>query len=130
MLVPLLNSLLVAATRGRPLRKKFYEIGSRILKAMLGHMAKHGYPDTFPEDGSIFNSSTPRSCTYLPFTPEEEKVISNNSFWMEGVFQTTIGLLGILGNVTAIVIYWTSGSKFYTIFYRYRQHLLLGLDSQ
>ena len=81
-------------------------------------MAKHGYPDTFPDDGSIFNSTTSQGCTYLTFTPEENKQISGSSFWLEGVFQTAIGLLGILGNMTAIAIYWTSGSKFYTIFYR------------
>jgi hypothetical protein len=36
----------------------------------------------------------------------------------EAVGQTVVGLLGIAGNVMAIAIYWTSGNKFYTIFYR------------
>ena len=98
--------------------KKLRTIDPRTLKAMLGHMAKHGYPDTFPDDGSILNTTKTQGCSYIPFTPEEYNLILTNSFWLEEVFQTAIGLLGIIGNLTAITIYCTSGSKFYTIFYR------------
>ena len=98
---------------------------------MLGHMAKHGYPDTFPDDGSILNTTKTQGCSYIPFTPEEYNLILTNSFWLEEVFQTAIGLLGIIGNLTAITIYCTSGSKFYTIFYRLLISLLfvqIGVD--
>ena len=99
------------------------KVYNQILKSMLGHMARHGYPDAFPEDGSIFNRTSGPGCSYTSFSREESKLISDTSFWLEGVCQTIIGIAGIVGNITAISIYWTSVNKFYTIFYR----LLIGL---
>ena len=98
----------------------------QLLQSMLDQMSKHGMPNDFPTDGSIFNRTAfQQQCTYKIISDEEEVFLERNSFWLEGVCQTVLGLFGIVGNLTAIVIYWSGGSKFYTIFYRLLICLLL-----
>jgi hypothetical protein len=47
------------------------------------------------------------------------------SFWVEGIGQAFIGILGIIGNVLAISIYRAGGNKFSSIFYQLLICLLL-----
>ncbi len=75
-------------------------------------------PSDFPVDGSIFNQNSIHMCNQSTNTAEEDHVISSSIFWVEGVGQTTIGALGIVGNVLAMCIYRAGGPKFYTIFYQ------------
>jgi hypothetical protein len=89
-----------------------------VMNSMLQHMANHGMPEEFPEDGSIFDHNSVHICNQSTNTVEEEYVISSSIFWVEGIFQTTIGALGIVGNVLAMCIYRAGGPKFYTIFYQ------------
>ena len=42
--------------------KRFYY---SLIRSMLGHMAKFGYPDQFPEDGSVFRDKL-QSNFFLP----------------------------------------------------------------
>ena len=55
----------------------------------------------------------------------EETAIRATSFWVEGITQAIIGILGIIGNVVAISIYRAGGNKFSTIFYQLLICLLL-----
>ena len=85
---------------------------------MLTHMASYGFPDDFPSDGSIFNASSHMVCNQINTTVNEEHYMATTSFWVEGVSQAVIGILGIIGNVVAISIYRAGGNKFSTIFYQ------------
>lgn len=90
----------------------------KVMNSMLYHMAKHGMPHEFPDDGSIFHQSSVHVCNQSTNTAEEERVISSSIFWVEGIFQTTVGIVGIVGNVIAMCIYRAGGPKFFTIFYQ------------
>lgn len=94
------------------------QTSDEVMNSMLHHMANHGRPEEFPADGSIFDQGSVHICNESTNTPEEEHVISSSIFWVEGISQTTIGVLGIIGNVLAMCIYKAGGPKFYTIFYQ------------
>jgi hypothetical protein len=86
-------------------------------------MSKHGMPQQFPNDGSVFEPSTTDNisdtvCEMEDMTAEEESAMDTGSFWIEEVFQTSIGILGVLGNLVAVTVYLAGGKKFYTVFYR------------
>ena len=99
------------------------QLYSSLLRSMLNHMSRHGLPHQFPSDGSVFEPSTPDNvtdsvCEMEDLTPEEESAMDTGSFWIEDVFQTAIGILGVLGNLVAVAVYLAGGKKFYTVFYR------------
>lgn len=97
----------------------------KVMNSMLQHMATYGMPEEFPNDGSIFDQGATNICNQSTNTPEEEYIISSSIFWVEGVLQTTVGILGIVGNVLAMCIYRAGGPKFYTIFFQLLICLLL-----
>ena len=51
-------------------------------------------------------------------TADENSILEASSFWIESVAQTVVGILGVLGNLVAISVYFAGGKKFPTIFYR------------
>jgi hypothetical protein len=91
---------------------------------MFGLMAKYGNPENFPEDGSIFNDSKPVKCNQTKLTEDNERILTDTQYWLEGVSQATVGIVGILGNIIAMKIFLSGGAKFNTIFYRLLVSLL------
>ena len=96
-----------------------------LLRSLLAYMSKHGLPRQFPSDGSIFLStekieenSSQSVCETVELTDEEESALDASTFWLEEVAQTAVGVLGVLGNLVAISVYFAGGKKFLTIFYR------------
>ena len=51
------------------------------LKPMLDFMSKHGLPEEFPEDGSLFNQSQMASCPTQLISSFEENLIKGSAFW-------------------------------------------------
>ncbi len=94
------------------------------LYSMFGLMAKHGYPENFPEDGSIFNISQPVKCNLTGMTENNKRILTDTKFWLEGVLQAIVGIVGILGNIIAMKIFLSGGAKFNTIPYRLLVSLL------
>jgi hypothetical protein len=94
------------------------------LKSMFVLMAKYGYPENFPEDGSIFNVTQPIKCNQTSLTEDNERILTDTKYWLEGVSQATVGIVGILGNIIAMKIFLTGGAKFNTVFYRLLVSLL------
>jgi hypothetical protein len=90
----------------------------RVMYSMLSHMASYGLPENFPDDGSIFNTTSQLYCSQINGTVSEEILMGATSFWVEGIGQALVGILGIIGNVLAISIYRAGGNKFSTIFYQ------------
>jgi hypothetical protein len=95
-----------------------------LLRSLLTYMSKHGLPRQFPSDGSIFlptekiENSSQSVCETVELTDEEESALDASTFWLEEVAQTAVGVLGVLGNLVAISVYFAGGKKFLTIFYR------------
>ena len=96
----------------------------QILHSMLRVMAKYGFPENFPEDGSIFNQTQPVKCNNSRPNADDERILDDSKYWLEGVSQATVGIIGILGNIFAMKIFLTGGTKFNTIFYRLLVSLL------
>jgi hypothetical protein len=70
------------------------------------------------ENGSPFNDSLFNKCGFSFTSQEEDDLMADVNYWLEGVVQSFVGILGIIGNVTAIVVYISGRKKFKTIFYR------------
>lgn len=113
------NSLYQAARSNRT-------IGNSIFMSLLKYMAKYGYPRDFPLDTTNQTTNCGQACLELecpvvPFPTEDTSIIE----WLTGILQTIIGLVGIIGNLVAIMVYLAGGQKFRTIFYRLLLCLLL-----
>jgi hypothetical protein len=91
---------------------------TQTLHSMFSLMAKYGLPENFPKDGSSLNSSQPMKCNQTRLTKDNQIILNEVGYWLEGVSQATIGIVGILGNIIAMKIFLSGGAKFNTIFYR------------
>ncbi len=101
-------------------------IGNTIFMSLLKYMAKYGYPKDFPLDTTNYTKVCGQACLDLecpavPFPTEDTSVLE----WLMGILQSIIGLIGIVGNLVAIMVYLAGGPKFRTIFYRLLISLLL-----
>ena len=76
------------------------------LEPMLSFMSKHGLPRDFPTDGSHFKalSSLPL-CETQETSVQEDNALEYASFWLEKVCLPTVGICGIIGNLSAIAVY-------------------------
>ena len=76
------------------------------LEPMLSFMSKHGLPRDFPTDGSHFKalSSLPL-CETQDTSEHEDNALEYSSFWLEKVCLPTVGIFGIIGNLSAIAVY-------------------------
>ena len=88
------------------------------LYSMFGLMAKYGSPENFPEDASFLNESHPVKCNQTSLTEDNERILTDTKYWLEGVSQAVFGTVGILGNIIAMKIFLSGGDKFNTIFYQ------------
>ena len=93
------------------------------LKPMFEFMVVHGMPDNFTPDRLPFSQAgRERDAKLEQFTTihtdENEALVSQIVFWFEGVFQTQIGILGIVGNITAMLLFMKGGKNYDTIFYK------------
>ncbi len=89
-------------------------------------MAKYGYPEDFPLDTTNQTTECGQACLELEcpmasFPNEDISIIE----WITGILQSIIGLIGVFGNLLAIMVYLAGGPKFKTIFYRLLLCLLL-----
>jgi hypothetical protein len=100
---------------------------SEIFNTMTFYMAKYGLPSEFPNDVDIFQkeSSTIQCNTTGASKVKESLIEETSSFWLEGVLQTTFGILGIVGNLFALKIFCGKGNKFGTLFYKLLTCLLI-----
>jgi hypothetical protein len=53
------------------------------------------------------------------------QLVTSVSFWLDEICQSVVGGIGLMGNLVAIVVYLSAGSKFSTVFYRLLVALLL-----
>ena len=86
--------------------------------SMLSFMSKYGPVKYFPEDVNIFNESQPVQCNYSSLSTDDERILNNWGYCLEGVSQATVGIFGILGNIVAMKVFLAGGNKFKTIFYK------------
>ena len=97
-----------------------------VLTLLLQFMSRHGFPDEFPAEGSVlFDAEQRRECNLSQLTPKQDSTLKSVSFWLEGVVQAVVGVVGIVGNIVAMKIFLSGRNKFNTIFYRLLLCLLL-----
>jgi hypothetical protein len=69
-------------------------------------MSKYGLPRDFPTDGSNFKTPTSLPlCENQETTEFEDILVENAFFWLDRVCLPTVGICGIVGNLSAIAIY-------------------------
>ena len=82
----------------------------------------------FPTEKDVFSATKPKlKCNLSQITSEEQDLLKDFAFWVEGVAQGLIGVVGILGNLLAakIFISGSNSNKFKTVFFRLLLTLLV-----